>query len=42
VAISAGNTSALPAGMSITDLVDVIGRINNNFDNGQQNTGYLQ
>src|SRR5262249_15295671 len=41
-AVLGGNTSALPAGMSITGLVDVIDSINNNFDNGQQNNGYLQ
>jgi len=37
-----GNTGALPAGMSISDLVSVLDSMNNNFDGGQQNNGYLQ
>jgi hypothetical protein len=37
-----GTTSALPAGMSVTDLNSVIDSINNNFDNGTSNNGYLK
>lgn len=36
-----GNTAALPSGISITDLKDVIDAINNNFDNGEESNGYL-
>ncbi len=36
-----GNTAALPVGISISDLNDVVDAINNNFDNGTINLGYL-
>ncbi len=36
-----GNTGALPSGMSTSGLNDVITRINENFDNGTTNKGYL-
>ena len=36
-----GNTAALPAGVSISTLNDVMTRINENFDNGTTNNGYL-
>jgi len=37
-----GTASALPAGMSLTDLNTVLDSINNNFDNGTSNKGYLK
>ncbi|MDQ2667484.1 MAG: hypothetical protein M3Z05_15925 [Gemmatimonadota bacterium] len=40
-AVIGGNTGALPAGVSISDLNNVIGSINNNFDGGSTNNGYL-
>ncbi len=36
-----GNTGALPAGCSISDLNNVVDKINNNFDGGTQNLGFL-
>ena len=36
-----GTISALPSGCSITDLNNVIDSINNNFDNGSANNGFL-
>jgi len=33
---------ALPSGMTISDLNGIIDSINNNFDNGTKNNGYLQ
>lgn len=37
-----GTTSALPAGVSINDLSTVCDNINNNYDNGTQDRGYLE
>ena len=37
-----GNTSALPAGVSIGDLNDAATRCNENFDNGTTDHGYLR
>jgi VCBS repeat-containing protein len=37
-----GTTSALPSGVSIADLNDIVDSINRNFDNGTTNNGYLQ
>jgi len=37
-----GTISALPAGLSVSDLNSVIDSINNNFDNGTSNKGYLK
>lgn len=37
-----GTTSALPAGVSVSDLNAVVDAINNNFDNGTTNNHYLQ
>jgi hypothetical protein len=37
-----GTTSALPSGVSLTDLNSVVDSINNNYDNGTVNKGYLQ
>jgi len=36
-----GATSALPAGLTITELVAIIDAINNNFDNGTSNDHFL-
>ena len=36
-----GNTAALPAGVSLSMLNDVMTRINENFDNGTTNNGFL-
>ncbi|MFO1488414.1 MAG: hypothetical protein U1F65_08045 [Verrucomicrobiota bacterium] len=36
-----GNSSALPAGCSLTDLNNVLNAINNNYDNGTTDNGYL-
>jgi hypothetical protein len=36
-----GTTSALPSGVSVSDLTDICGAINGNFDNGTVNNGYL-
>jgi uncharacterized protein (DUF2141 family) len=36
-----GNTGALPAGTTISELNTVIDNINNNFDGGTKNLGYL-
>ena len=36
-----GNLGALPAGMTVSDLNDVLDKVNNNFDEGQVNKGYL-
>ena len=36
-----GNLAALPAGMTVSDLNDVLDKVNNNFDEGQVNKGYL-
>jgi hypothetical protein len=36
-----GNTSAVPAGVSLSDLNNVVDSINNNFDGGAQNSGFL-
>lgn len=37
-----GTTSALPSGVSITDLNTIVDAINRNFDNGATNNGFLQ
>ena len=39
--VIAGNTSALPAGLSVSSLNDLISRINQNYDNGTTNNGIL-
>jgi hypothetical protein len=39
--VIAGNPSALPTGMSVSNLNDVVSRINENYDNGTTNNGYL-
>jgi hypothetical protein len=36
-----GTTSALPVGVSLSDLNGVVDAINNNFDNGTSNNGFL-
>lgn len=36
-----GDTSALPAGVNVSALSDVMTRINENFDNGTTNNGFL-
>jgi len=36
-----GNTSALPVGCTLSDLMTVMDSINNDFDNGTQNQGFL-
>jgi hypothetical protein len=36
-----GNTMALPPGVSLSDLNNVVDSINNNFDEGTQNKGFL-
>ena len=40
-AVLGGNTGVLPAGVSISDLNNVVDTINNNYDNGTTNNGYL-
>jgi len=40
-AVLGGNTSALPAGMSVSDLNNAVDTINNNFDGGTNNKGCL-
>ena len=37
-----GTTSALPSGVSLSDLNGIVDAINNNFDNGTSNLGFLQ
>jgi hypothetical protein len=37
-----GNTAALPAGVSLSDLNDVVSRINDNYASGHDDKGYLQ
>ena len=37
-----GNTGALPSGLSVSGLVSILDAINQNFDGGDQNNGYLQ
>jgi hypothetical protein len=37
-----GNTGALPSGRTISGLVSILDSINQNFDGGDQNNGYLQ
>jgi len=39
--VLAGNTSALPSGMSVSRLNDQMTRINENYDNGTTNNGFL-
>jgi hypothetical protein len=40
--VIAGDFSSMPAGLTISGLSDVLNSINNNYDNGTQNQGYLQ
>jgi hypothetical protein len=44
--LTAANTAlgggSLPSGVSISDLNSVVDAINNNFDNGTSNNGYLR
>ncbi len=37
-----GNTAALPSGLTLADLNDVVDEINRNFDNGKADKHYLQ
>jgi hypothetical protein len=37
-----GNTGALPSGLTVSGLVSILDAINQNFDGGTQNNGYLQ
>ena len=37
-----GNLAALPAGMTVSDLNSIVDSINNDFDGGTTNKGYLQ
>jgi hypothetical protein len=39
--VLAGNLSALPAGMTVSTLNDVVARMNENYDNGTTNNGFL-
>jgi hypothetical protein len=39
--VIAGNLSALPSGVSVSTLNDVVSRINQNYDNGTTNNGFL-
>jgi probable HAF family extracellular repeat protein len=41
-AVIGGNTAALPSGLTITGLNAILDTINNNFDNGTTNNGYLK
>ena len=41
-AVLGGATSALPAGVTISQVNEVVDAINNNFDNGTTNNGYLR
>jgi hypothetical protein len=41
-AVLGGSLAALPSGVSIADLNGVLDSINNNFDNGTTNNGYLR
>ena len=41
-AVLGGSTSALPAGVTISQVNEVVDAINNNFDNGTTNNGYLR
>ena len=41
IEVLGGNTAALPAGVSLSMLNDVMTRINENFDNGTTNNGFL-
>ncbi len=36
-----GDAAALPAGISVSDLNDVVDAVNNDFDDGEQSNGYL-
>ena len=40
-AVIGGNTAALPSGVSISDVNSVVDAINNNYDDGTTNNGYL-
>jgi hypothetical protein len=40
--VIAGNYVGMPAGLTVSGLSDVLNSINNNYDNGTQNQGYLQ
>ena len=37
-----GNTAALPTGLKLSELNDVLDDINRNFDNGKADKHYLQ
>jgi hypothetical protein len=39
--VIAGNTSALPSGMTVSSLNDLISNINQNYDGGTTNNGLL-
>jgi len=39
--VIAGNYSHMPAGLTVSGLSDVLNAINNNYDNGTQDNGYL-
>jgi hypothetical protein len=41
-AVLGGNTGALPTGVTIADVNAVVDAINNNFDGGSTNNGYLK
>jgi hypothetical protein len=41
-AVIGGSSAALPSGVSLSTLNSVVDAINNNFDNGVSNNGYLQ
>jgi hypothetical protein len=40
--VIAGDYTNMPAGLTVSGLSDVLNSINNNYDNGTQNQGYLQ
>jgi len=37
-----GNTAALPSGLTVSGLNDIVNALNNNFDNGTINNGYVR
>jgi hypothetical protein len=40
-AVLGGNMAALPAGMSVSDLNNIVNQLNRNFDNGVTDNGFL-
>jgi hypothetical protein len=36
-----GNTAALPAGVTLSDLNEIVGRIDDNYDSGREDEGFL-